>query len=61
MPLPKAGPGRPSQDKERITVYIPSGMADEIRAQAEREFRPISDHVYYLLTLGLQARKGERK
>ena len=36
MPPPKAGPGRPSQDKERITAYIPSGMADEIRAQAER-------------------------
>ncbi len=61
MPPQKAGPGRPNQDKERITAYIPSEMADEIRAMAEQEFRPISDQVHLLLTLGLQARKSEKR
>ncbi len=50
-------PGRPNQGKVKVTVYLPEELAREIRAQAEEEIRPLSDHVHYLLRLGLQVEK----
>jgi hypothetical protein len=43
--------------KVRIAAYIPVEMEQEIRTQAEVEFRPLSDQVHYLLSLGLEAKK----
>jgi hypothetical protein len=57
--MPETHPGRPSLGKVRIAAYIPTDMEQEIRSQAESEFRPLSDHVYYLLSLGLEAKKQQ--
>ena len=50
-------PGRPSQGKVKVTVYLPEELEREIRDQAEEEIRPLSDHVHYLLRLGLKVKK----
>jgi hypothetical protein len=49
--------GRPPGDKVRVVAYIPQEMEAEIRGQASAEFRAISDHLHYLLYLGLKAKK----
>ena len=43
-----------------MTVYLPEELEREIRDQAEREIRPLSDHVHYLLRLGLKAKKQRK-
>jgi hypothetical protein len=58
--MPKKG-GRPSRGKVKVVVYFPPDIAEEVRRQAAAEFRPISEHVQFLVHLGMEARKQARK
>ena len=56
--MPK-GPGRPPAGKAKVQAYLPPELYARIQALAKREYRSISDQMWFMLDIALEVLEKE--